>query len=37
MSKPIVVPSSTSSHDANRLYGEAYGVDWVYETAVGEG
>ncbi len=30
-SSPIVVPNSTSSHDANRLYGEAYGVDWVYE------
>lgn len=29
---PIVVPNSTSSHDANRLYGEAYGVDWVYES-----
>lgn len=30
---PVVVPNSTSSHDANRLYGEAYGVDWVYEGA----
>ncbi|MDV3515209.1 hypothetical protein [Stenotrophomonas sp. C1657] len=29
---PIVVPNSTSSHDANRLYGEAYGMDWVYES-----
>lgn len=32
-SSPIVVPNYTSSHDANRLYGEAYGVDWVYESS----
>lgn len=28
---PIVVPDYVDAADANRLYGEAYGVDWAYE------
>lgn len=31
--RPIVVPASISADDANRLYGEDYGVDWVYDGA----
>ncbi len=27
----VVVPHYTSADDANRLYGNAYGVDWEYE------
>lgn len=27
----ILVPDYVYAADANRLYGEAYGVDWVYE------
>lgn len=30
--RPAVVPDETSAFDANRIYGEAYGVDWVYGT-----
>ena len=26
-----IVPATTSADDANRLYGEAFGVDWNYE------
>lgn len=28
---PIIVPDYVEAHDANRLYGEAFGVDWIYE------
>lgn len=28
---PIIVPDYVHAADANRLYGEAYGVDWAYE------
>lgn len=27
----VIVPDYVSADDANRLYGEAYGVDWEYE------
>lgn len=28
--KPVVVPDDMPSTDANALYGESYGTDWVY-------
>jgi hypothetical protein len=31
MSQPIKVPDDTDAGDANRKYGERYGVDWEYE------
>lgn len=31
---PIIVPDYVYAADANRLYGEAYGVDWAYEGGV---
>lgn len=27
----IIVPDYVSADDANRLYGDSFGVDWVYE------
>ena len=29
--KPIVVPDSMDSEEANNKYGESYGEDWIYE------
>ena len=29
----ILVPNYVSANDANRLYGDSYGVDWQYEVA----
>ncbi len=29
---PVVVPNNVSADVANRLYGESFGVDWVYES-----
>lgn len=31
--KPVLVPASVSANDANKQYGEAYGIDWVYDTS----
>lgn len=28
---PVVVPATTMASEANRIYGEAYFVDWIYE------
>lgn len=28
--KPVIVPGTTDADQANKRYGEAYGVDWVY-------
>jgi hypothetical protein len=30
----VIVPSYVSADDANRLYGEAYGVAWAYEAPI---
>ncbi|MFL9582412.1 hypothetical protein [Stenotrophomonas sp. AB1(2024)] len=29
--EPVVVPDCVGADDANRLYGESFGVDWIYE------
>lgn len=31
--EPVVVPADTDADSANKMYGEAYGVDWVYAAA----
>lgn len=35
--KPVVVPNEVSATMANRMHGEAYGVDWVYAGKVCQG
>jgi len=29
--KPIVVSNEVSADEANKMYGDNYGSDWVYE------
>lgn len=31
MSKPVVVAQDADADEMNRLHGEAYGTDWVYQ------
>lgn len=29
-SRPVVVDATVAAHIANRVYGETYGIDWIW-------